>query len=222
MQNELYIFVKEALEKGQSRESIQDALSRAGWEEEEIKKALAAFANIDFPVAVPRRQPYLQAREAFLYLISFIALYITAFSFGALAFSFIDIWFPDTIQQQYRDPSSTGLRMAIASLIIAFPLYLFMMRLLAKSAKKDPERRASKVRKWLTYLTLVVAAGIIIGDLIAVVFSLLGGELAVRFMLKALTVFLITGSIFGYYLSDLQKDEKENNPDEEDGPQKEV
>ena|SRR3989344_8039095 len=209
MQNELYLFVKESLEKGQSREAIEKALLSAGWDEDEVKKAILAFADIDFPVAVPRKKPYLQAREAFLYLVSFIALYITAFSFGALAFGFIDIWFPDVAQRYYRDPYSSGMRMAIASLIIAFPLYLFMMRQLTHSARKDPERRESKVRKWLTYLTLVIAAGIIIGDLIAVVFNLLGGELTIRFSLKAFTILLITGSIFGYYLTDLQKEEKE-------------
>ena len=84
-----------------------------------------------------------------------------------------------------------------------------MMWRLAKAAARDPERRQSKVGKWLTYITLVIAAGIIIGDLIAVLSSLLSGELTTRFVLKALTVLAIAGSIFGYYLLSLQKEEKE-------------
>jgi len=206
MQNELYLFVKESLEKGQNRAAIEQALLQAGWQDEEVKNALAAFADVQFPVPVPRPKPYLQAREAFLYLISFIALYITAFSFGALLFAFIDKFFPDPIA--FQNSLSRGLTTAIASIIIAFPLYLFMMWRLTQAEVKDPERRESKVAKWLTYITLAVAAAIIIGDLIAIVSSLLSGEFTVRFILKAFTILTITGSIFGYYLWSLRRGEK--------------
>ena len=207
MTNELYTFVKESLEKGQSRSSIQQALVQAGWQEEEVQKALASFADVSFPVPVPKPKPYLQAREAFLYLISFITLYTTAFSFGILVFAFIGKLFPDPVSYGFFSPR--GLTTALASIMIAFPLYLFMMWRLAKAAARDPERRQSKVGKWLTYITLVIAAGIIIGDLIAVLSSLLSGELTSRFVFKALTVLAIAGSIFGYYLLGLQKEERE-------------
>ena len=207
MSNELYAFVKEALGKGQERASIERALLEAGWQEEEVKKAVAGFAEVSFPVPVPKPKPYLQAREAFLYLISFITLYISAFSFGVLVFAFIDKFLPDPLQ--YGGFFPRGLTTALASLIIAFPLYLFMMWRLSKAAAKDPERRQSKVGKWLTYITLVIAAGIIIGDLIAVLSSLLSGELTTRFVLKAFTILAIAGSIFGYYLGSLQREEKE-------------
>lgn len=206
MSSELILFVKESLQKGQSRASITEALLSAGWQEQEITKALRSFAQVDFPVPVPRKKPYLAAREAFLYLVSFITLYITAFSFGVLVFSFIDMWLPDPLRQYAVLSVSTN---AIASLIVAFPLFLFLTRALSRSAAKDPERRESLVKKWLTYLTLVVAAAVLIGDLIAVLSNLLGGELTARFFLKAATVFLIAGAIFGFYLTNLQKEEKE-------------
>ena len=205
MNQELHSFVKESLEKEQSRVSIKEALLLAGWQEQEIVKALNSFAEVDFPIPVPKKKPYLAAREAFLYLISFITLYISAFSFGALIFSFIDIWFPDPLRFGGGVP-----RTAIASLIVAFPIFLVITRALHKGADKDPERKESRIKKWLTYLTLVIAAGVLIGDLITVLSSLLGGELSMRFFLKASTVFLVAGSIFGYYLSDLQKEEKES------------
>jgi len=205
MSNELHSFVKESLGSKQSRAAIRGALLSAGWQEQEIIKALNSFAEIDFPVPVPRRKPYLAAREAFLYLVSFITLYITAFSFGALVFAFIDIWFPDLLRFGGGIP-----RTAIASLIVAFPIFLVITRALKKGAERDPERKESRVKKWLTYLTLVIAAGVLIGDLITVLSSLLGGELTMRFFLKASVVFLVAGSIFGYYLSDLQKEEKES------------
>ena len=205
MSNELHSFVKESLQKGQSRASITEALLSAGWRKEEIGKSLNAFAEVDFPVPVPKRKPYLAAREAFLYLVSFITLYITAFSFGALVFSFADVWFPDLLRGVGNIPKT-----AIASLIVAFPIFLVITRALRKGAATDPERKESRIKKWLTYFTLVVASSILIGDLITVLSSLLGGELSARFFFKAFVVFGIAGSIFGYYLSDLQKEEKES------------
>ena len=118
MSNELNIFVKESLEKGEGRQEIQHVLEQAGWQKEEVQKALASFAEVVFPVPVPRPKPYLQAREAFLYLISFIALYISAFSFGVLIFAFIDKFFPDIIV--YGTFSSRGITTALASIMIAF------------------------------------------------------------------------------------------------------
>ena len=55
-----------------------------------------------------------------------------------------------------------------------------------------------------TYLTLFVAASVLIGDFITLVYNLLGGELTTRFMLKVLTIAVIAGTIFFYYLPDLR------------------
>jgi hypothetical protein len=38
---------------------------------------------------------------------------------------------------------------------------------------------------------------------------LLGGELTIRFFLKVLTIAVIAGTIFGYYLWDLRREEEE-------------
>ena len=210
MTPDIQLFVKEALEKGQSRAKIHDVLAKAGWKADEIRNALAAYAETDFPVPVPRRKPYMSAREAFMYLLMFLTLYWSAFSFGQLLYQFINRAFPDPLQFMYGsyDPASSTIRMATAGLIIAFPVFLWLSWVIEKAIAKDPEKRASKIRKWLTYLTLFIAAGIIIGDLIALVFNLLAGELTPRFLLKVLTVGAIAGGIFGYYLIELRKDEK--------------
>src|SRR5690606_35207466 len=64
-------FVRDALLQGQSRPAIEAALVAAGWPAEEVREALAAYAEVPFPVPVPRPRPYLSAREAFLYLVMF-------------------------------------------------------------------------------------------------------------------------------------------------------
>ena len=208
MNAELYTFVKDSLESGLDRPSISQVLLQARWPEAEIKGALEAFAEVDFPVPVPRPRPNLQAQEAFLYLVSFIALYTTAFFFGSLIFGFIEQAFPDALSYG-RGPSRSSLSTPLAAVIVAFPLYLFFMWRISKSVAESPDRRQSPVRKWLTYLTLVVGAGILIGDVIALLASFLQGELSIRFALKGLTILAVTGSIFGYYLWDLRRGEEE-------------
>jgi len=98
--------------------------------------------------------------------------------------------------------------MALASIIVTFPVYLFLMWRLTKDSAVYPERRQSRLRKWLTYFTLVVASSIITGDLITLLAKLLGGDLSTPFILKVLTILLVVGSIFGYYLWDLRQTEK--------------
>lgn len=206
MNNELYSFVKESLQRGIERAAIREALLAARWPADEVNNALAAFVEVDFPVPVPKPKPYLQAREAFLYLVSFITLYISAFSFGTLIFGFIDIAFPDPLERG-REVFSDTMATATASIIVAFPIYLFFMWRIWQNAAKDPEQRQSRIRKWLTYFTLIVAAGIIIGDLIVLLSGFLLGDLSARFALKGLTVLALTGVIFGYYFWALRQEE---------------
>ena len=208
MTNDLQQFVKEALEKGISRTEIHAKLLEAGWQQDEVKNAVRYYAEVDFPIAVPRPKPYMSAREAFLYLIMFLTLYISAISTGSLLFSFINRFIPDPVLSQYAvDASGSAIRSATAALIITFPIFLFVANLLQKAIQRDPAKRGSKVRKWLTYLTLFIAAVSIIVDLIVLVGSLLSGELGTRFLLKVAIVLLIAGTAFGYYLWDLRRDE---------------
>jgi len=207
MNEDLKIFIKEALGRGASRSEISEILGRAGWRQDEIAAGLRLYADIPYPVAVPRRQAYLSAREAFVYLLMFVCLYLSAFNFGSLVFYFINVGIPDPLRY-YEGANPETLRRAVASVIVAFPVFFWLATLTNRWARLNPDQKASKIRKWLTYLTLFVAAAVIIGDLIVLLYNLLGGELTVRFLLKVLTVLGIAGLIFGYYLSDLRVEEK--------------
>ena len=206
MNNELRSFIKESLERGQSKDAIREVLAQAGWQDDEVRKGLSAFADVDYPLAVPRPTPYVHAREAFLYLISFIALYVSASSFGYLVFGFIDHAFPDALDFRDRYPSG-GEATSIASVIVAFPLYLFLMKRLSTEVAVNPDKRLSLVRRWLTYLTLVIGAGIILGDIIALLANLLMGDPTLRFFLKGGVILLITTCIFGFYMWDMKRTE---------------
>lgn len=213
MESELHLFIKEALAKGLAKDKIKEVLLQANWQEQEISEALNHYADVSFPVAVPKRKPYLSAREAFMYLLTFLTLYLSAYNIGALIFQFINRAFPDATRASYAfgaDFEAGVIRFAIASLLIAFPIYLGLTMYLQKRASKNPEARVSRVRKWLTYLTLFFTAGVMIGDLIALINNLLAGDITMRFILKFITVFAISGLIFWYYLTDLRAEEKSN------------
>ncbi|MBN1584751.1 hypothetical protein JW899_00075 [Candidatus Uhrbacteria bacterium] len=206
MNEDLKLFIRESLVKKLPREEIRSVLAKGGWPKDEIEAALGSYAEIDFAVPVPKPRPYLSAKEAFIYLLLFVCLYLSAFNFGKLTFQYIHGWFPDALKT-WETPNTESIRMSLASLIVSFPLYLWLTGLMTGAIRRDPDKRSSKIRKWLTYITLFVAAGVIIGDMIVLIFNLLGGELTTRFLLKVLTVLAIAGLIFGYYLWDLRKEE---------------
>ncbi|MDD5586107.1 MAG: DUF5671 domain-containing protein [Alphaproteobacteria bacterium] len=209
---ELDVFVKESLRVGASRNDIEKAAVAAGWPSDQAKNALGAYADISFPVPVPKPRPSMSAREAFLYLVMFSTLYTSAFHLGDLLFDFINRAFPDPAASDYsyRGNFWDSMRWSVSSLIIAFPIFLFTARYIGRELVLNPIKRLSPVRRWLTYITLFIALSILIGDMTALVYNVLGGELTARFLLKVIVVAVIAGTIFWYYLSDLRREEKES------------
>ncbi len=202
-------FVKESLEKGQARTGIRAALLDAGWRAGEVDESLAVFSDVAFPVAVPKPQAYLSAREAFFYLLFFILLGVVSYNLGSLLFALIDTAIKDKIDR----PAYWGLsldrqiRGAIAGLLVGTPIFLWLARILLKARSANPALQRSRIRKWLIYISLVIAGSILVGDAIALVYNFLNGELTWRFALKSLVVAGIAGAIFGYFIANAERDE---------------
>jgi hypothetical protein len=201
-------FVKEALARGLPREQIAEALRQAGWRGEQIAAALSAYSTVEFALPVPRPRPSLSAREAFLYLLQFSTLYTVAYNLGSLLFDFVNRAYPDPSVDVYADGASS-IRWSVSALIVAFPVFMWVSAANARALRAEPSARTSPVRRWLTYLTLFGAACTLIGDVMALVYSALGGELSTRFVLKVVIVGAIAGVIYWYYLGDLRLDEKD-------------
>jgi hypothetical protein len=205
---ELEAFVREALLRGLARPDVEQAMLQAGWTADQARGALGAFADVPFPVPVPRPRPSLSAAEAFEYLLMFTTLYISAYHLGSLFFDFINKAFPDPAARFETPWTMDSMRWSTASLVIAFPIFLLISRHIHSAISRDPVKRLSPVRRWLTYLTLFIAASILIGDLTTLVYNVLGGELTIRFALKVVTVGAIAGTIFGYYLRDVRQEDR--------------
>ncbi len=205
---ELESFVRDALMRGHSRQQVSTALLAAGWSEQQISGVLDGWAEVDFALPVPRPRASLSAREAFAYLVLFSTLYFFAWNLGSLLFQLIEYLLPDPADADWqRLRLDGGIRWAISALVIAFPVFAFVARRVSLDVARHPIKRLSPVRRWLTYLTLFVAAIVLIGDLTALVYNLLGGDLSLRFVLKVAVVAAIAGTVFGYYLWDLRQEE---------------
>lgn len=200
-------FIRDALLRGSSRASIEKVLADAGWTAEQTRGALTAYADVDFPVPVPRPRAYLSARETFFYLVLFTTLYLSAYHLGELLFELINRSFPD-MAMPYQNGRIENIRWSVSTIIIAFPLFLLLSAKIGRDLKQQSIKRQSAVRRWLTYLTLFVAAVVLIVDLITLVNNLLSGEITTRFVLKVLVAGMIAGVIFSYYLWDLRRDER--------------
>jgi hypothetical protein len=205
---ELELFVRDALMRGHDRQRVTQALLAAGWSAEQIRGVLDGWAEVDFALPVPRPRASLSAREAFLYLLLFSALYFFTWNLGDLLFSLMGQALPDPADNEWQVIRlGESIRWSISALIIAFPVFAFLAWYVARDVTWHPIKRMSPIRRWLTYLTLFVAAAVLVGDLTALVFNVLGGELSLRFILKVLVVAIIAGVAFSYYLWDLRREE---------------
>jgi len=145
-------------------------------------------------------------RDVFLHLLAIVTLYWSAVSFVTLMWQYINYFFPDTLNYFSYSGFNEIIRFAVSSLIIVFPLFILVSWFLNRIYAKETVVRESKIRKWLLYLTLFVTSLIIIGDLVTVINIFLGGEITARFTLKALSLIVVAGVIFGYYLDDVRRD----------------
>ena len=144
-------------------------------------------------------------KDFFVFIGSMIALYASAVSLLNLLFEIINASFPDALNFSY-DRFSSGMRWSIASLLIVFPIYIFLSWFINKDLTDNPLKKNLGIRKWLTYLTLFVAGVTIITDLIMLINTFLGGEITARFAFKILAVLIVAGAAFTYYLYDLRRD----------------
>jgi type III secretory pathway component EscS len=145
--------------------------------------------------------PTVTARDFVLWVFSMGTLVASIVSFIALKFEYINRLFGDA---PVYDLYSTGIRIAMATLIVIFPLYVWTTRYLNEDIREHPAKRDLWVRKWLIYIGLFVAAIALIVDLVVLINAYLGGqEITLAFLLKVLTVFVVVGAAFMYYLRSL-------------------
>lgn len=148
-------------------------------------------------------------KDFFIHLGVLVSLYISVASILTLIFSIIDQVFPKEFG--YTDPYAGGVSLAMAMLIVAFPLCVVFTRALSKEELITPEKRNLWVRKAITYCTLFIAIVVVAIDLIVLLNSFFSGEeITASFALKVFFIILIIGAVAGYYLYDLRRKQEDD------------
>lgn len=156
-------------------------------------------------VTSPKSALHTSPKDVFLHLLMMVMLYIGVISLISLAFSYINYSFPDPLSF-YLTGILDNIRIQSSMLVVSFPLLLILASFIQRGFRKTPAKHELKFSKWLVYLTLFVAALTIVIDLIQLVNRFYGGELTTPFMLKVLSVLIVTGAVFGYYIWDVQSE----------------
>ncbi len=149
-------------------------------------------------------------RDVFLNLLIVSMIYGSIISFIILTHQYINFLIPDNLDHYYYSNTLNSIILSMSSLIVLFPIFLFLSWLINKDFLMNPAKRKFSLRKWLIYLTLFLASITIIIDLILLLYNYLNGELTNRFLFKILIVLIVTIVVFGYYTWELRK--KNNTP----------
>ncbi len=224
MNEELIQFVNHAMDKGMDHATIRQLLLSAGWREKDISEVICS-RDLDLPIPrptvvasarprEPRRKGSIwprRARDAFLHLLTFGALFTWATSLILLFFTYLNFAFPDpawrTSYAQMQEAMS-NIRAQLAIVIVAFPIFLILWHYLLGEIRRDPEKAKGGIRRWLGYLSIFVGALTLSGDVMTLVYFLLEGQLTVRLLLKTAVLFGIAGSLVLYLAITLRSEGK--------------
>lgn len=149
-------------------------------------------------------RPGVTAKDFFLWFGAMIAFYWTIIAFVSLLFSYLNYALPDALQYYSGDPYSAGMSYQMASLVVMFPLYLLLMRIIRRSIEGDSSRADVWVRRWALVLTLFIAGIALAADLVTLLQYFFNGDVTLRFALKVLVVLLVAGGVFLHFLADLK------------------
>ena len=147
----------------------------------------------------------------FLCLGVLATLITSVVSFLNLVFETLNKRLPDVLNSSYQYGYSTyeyeNIRMALATLIIFFPVFLIVSYFWNKIAMKGLGRVDKVMQKWLIYIILFLSALVTVIDLVTLVKYFISGEITNRFIFKVVAI-LIVALLVGVYYILLLRDNK--------------
>lgn len=197
-------YVREGLRHGTTPEALRQALGRAGWSAREVDQALGAWLPPDAAlgaVPVPRPRPYFSARDAILYGMLFIALGNVIYGTVSVGWRVIEQLIPD-ISDFYDRPRRSA-RWPIALLVVFAPLFAWLNHRVMRAGRDQAGQRRSLIRRWFASVTVILASLTLLGDLVAVIYALLNGELTARFIAKAAWLAVLAALVLAYLRDDV-------------------
>ena len=137
-------FIQATKDKGASDEFLAALLMRRGWPAEDVYSAIGEYWVGLTGISVPEKGSSSEsAREAFLYLLAFSTLCSWATALGSAMFTFIDRWFPDPVSSTtYYTNVRSSVTWQMATLVVAFPIFLLVMRVIVKGGRRTSRATA--------------------------------------------------------------------------------
>ncbi|MFA5838378.1 MAG: DUF5671 domain-containing protein [Candidatus Paceibacterota bacterium] len=149
-------------------------------------------------------KPKLSVGFFFLCLGILITLITSVTSFLNLVFETLNKRFPDVLNASYQYGYSTyeyeGIRMALATLIIFFPVFIVVSYFWRKYAKGVMGHVDEVIRKWVIYIILFLSTITIMVDLVTLIKYFISGEITTRFILKVIITLIVAGLVGTYYI----------------------
>ena len=150
-------------------------------------------------------KPKITAKDFFLWVGAMAAFYWSVIAYIYLVFDYINYALPNVLAYYSADSYQSGISYRMASIIILFPLYAWLMWFIRRDIIRDPSRSEIWIRRWALILTLFVAGVAMAIDLITLLATFLNGaELTIAFLLKVLLIFLIAAGVFMHFGADLK------------------
>jgi len=165
-----------------------------------------------YNINMETNKPKLSVGFFFLCLGLLVTLITSVVSFLNLVFSTLDKRFPDVLNSNYQYGYSTydyeSIRMALATLIIFFPVFIIVSYFWRKFIKKGMGVFDEIIKKWVIYIILFLSSVVVIVDLVTLVKYFISGEITNRFILKVIVTLLVAVLVGIYYVLSLREKEK--------------
>jgi hypothetical protein len=132
-----------------------------------------------------------------------------ALAVGMILFQIINKNIVDVVSQYSGRYVAESLRFGISALLISAPVFYFTANKIYKNLFSGNLKKDSAIRKWLSYLILLISSVVMTVWLMITVNSFLNGELTSKFILKALAAFSISAIVFSFYFYDIRREKVE-------------
>lgn len=151
-----------------------------------------------------QERAHVTPKDFFLWAGAMVALYWSVIAFISLMLSYIDYAFLVSIASAPLDnPYQSGISFHMAALLVMFPIYVMISRLIHKDIHVDVSKANLWVRKWALILTLFIAGLSMAIDLIVLLQRFFSGEeLTTAFLMKVTVVLLVAAFGFMHFIAD--------------------
>lgn len=141
-------------------------------------------------------------RDVFLYLLGTFLLFVCAIGTMVLFSSLAEVIFP--LESDFQDVNTSATRFGIATLAVAFPIFLYLSNYIRRSIRLGKMDARSTLRHSLIYFTMFALTLTVMIDLMLVVHTFLEGEVTPRFGVQALGGLVVAGGVYAYVWSELK------------------